>query len=238
MKPCLVLLTGWAYRPGSLDALRARLDASFEVHALSPHDPPGKDCAEHLAASLRALARPAVVLGWSMGGIVALEAAIKNPRLVRALVLVASTARFCSSPDYPHGADPRRLAAMRRQLARDPRPTLESFFALARTPRSDPADDVRLAGLALEIGPAELGRGLDYLAATDLRERLHTFAQPALLLHGTHDAVIPADASRFLESRLPSCTLVPCEGAGHDLPASETDFVATQAAAFIGSLSG
>lgn len=238
MKPCLVLLTGWAHRTDSFDSLRARLDASFDVHALSPHDPPGRDYAQQLAASLRGLVRPAVVLGWSMGGIVALEAAIGNPRLVRALVLVASTARFCSSPDYPHGADPRRLAAMRRQLARDARPTLESFFALARTPRSDPTDDVRLAGRALEIGPAELGRGLDYLAATDLRERLHTFPQPALLLHGTHDAVIPADASRFLASRLPSCRLVPCEGAGHDLPSSETDFVATQTEAFIGTLAG
>ncbi len=45
----------------------------------------------------------ALWLGWSLGGLVALRAALDYPANVRGLVMIASSPRFVSAPDWPHG---------------------------------------------------------------------------------------------------------------------------------------
>ena len=56
--------------------------------------------ASALASELRRRRYPSILIGWSMGGIVALETAIHSPELVRRLVLISSCAKFDPpSPD-------------------------------------------------------------------------------------------------------------------------------------------
>jgi pimeloyl-ACP methyl ester carboxylesterase len=62
---------------------------SFGASAAVAPPPSGLSThAEDAAALLRAAGEPAVVVGWSMGGVIALEVAGRWPELVRALVLL------------------------------------------------------------------------------------------------------------------------------------------------------
>src|SRR4051812_15389764 len=67
------------------------IDYDRRSFGASVHPPPA-DLGRHredAAALLRALdLPPALVVGWSIGGVVALDLAIEHPELVRALVLI------------------------------------------------------------------------------------------------------------------------------------------------------
>jgi pimeloyl-[acyl-carrier protein] methyl ester esterase len=57
--------------------------------------------------------------------------------------------------------------------------------------------------------------GLELLRTTDLRGDAAGIAQPALVVHGQRDALVPIDAGRWLARHLPRARLVELEAAAH-----------------------
>ncbi|RMF44926.1 MAG: alpha/beta fold hydrolase, partial [Deltaproteobacteria bacterium] len=172
-----------------------------------------------LALERLALARP-VLCGWSLGGMLALQLAGVRRLDTAGLVLVGTTPRFTNGGGWTGGLPPGQLAAMRRDVRRSYRPTMESFFRLMFTegeldqaayrqvarrtvsPRTLPSQQVAEAGLEL-------------LARTDLRALLPAVDVPVLVAHGTEDAIIPAAAGQYLADTLSGARLEVFAGVGH-----------------------
>ncbi|MDE2139813.1 MAG: alpha/beta fold hydrolase, partial [Gammaproteobacteria bacterium] len=131
------LVHGWALHGGVWDSLVPELARSWRVTRV---DLPGhgRSRALPMPATLSALVslvvhaapQSAVWLGWSLGGLVALQAALDFPQRVRALILVSSTPRFVTAPDWDCAMAPERLAEFSLALARDYRGTVQRFLAL------------------------------------------------------------------------------------------------------------
>ncbi len=204
--PRLHLLSGWAFPAAALKPLARALDPMLAV-TTSDAAPLG----DHISSRQ-------VIGGWSLGGLFALAAVAAGAR-PRALVLISSTARFGRAAHYPCGVPPSRLRSLSRHLAQDPDAALRDFFAQCAQPHAEPVDpaDLQLTA-ARRLGPATLQEGLHSLAGLDLRSTLAHLPVPTLLLHGAHDAVIPAGAARWIHERAPTSQLILHPGAGHDLP--------------------
>jgi pimeloyl-ACP methyl ester carboxylesterase len=71
----------------------------------------------------------ALWLGWSLGGLFALQAALTRPDL-RGLVLAASSPRFVAAPDWPRGTPASALAGFADDLRNDYAGTIGRFLAL------------------------------------------------------------------------------------------------------------
>ena len=117
----LVMLHGWAMHGGIFAPLVEALHDRCTMHLV---DLPGhgfsRDCGLSLqpAACARAIAEatpPAIWLGWSLGGLIALQAALDVPAQVRGLAMLCATPRFVSDSDWPQGRDP----ALVHRLASD-----------------------------------------------------------------------------------------------------------------------
>ncbi len=223
MKPAALLIAGWSHPAAALDPLARRLSAVCTPRLLAAAD---FDPAAPLPG-------PHILLGWSLGGMLALEAAARQPDRVRALVLVATTARFTLASDWLHGLPPAELRALGRALRDDLATGLQGFRALsaAGRDRSAPTPGHALPDPLPALAP--LLDGLRYLKETDHRPLLPRIACPALVVHGREDAVIPLAAGQALAAGLPSAQLVVCEGIGHDLPLRAPEAVAEPACAFI-----
>lgn len=209
MKPELLLIAGWAHTATALDPLAQALGSRFQTRTTSvdrfiPADP--LDPA------------PSWLLGWSLGGMLALECALLQPDRVQGLILVNTTARFTRSADWLHGTPPAELRQLGRALRQDLASGIRGFLELSAQHLLDPDHRTEPLPHRLEYTLHVLQEGLRYLNETDLRPRLGSLRCPVHILHAREDAVIPFAAGQALASAIDGSTFTALDGIGHDLP--------------------
>ena len=221
----LVLLHGWGMNAAVWDNVADDLAQHFRVHSV---DLPGygdssagepytlAGITDALAA---ALPRRVVICGWSLGGQVALNWALRAPHQVERLVLIATTPRFVNGARWDIGIDAGMVDGLARDLADDRSAMLQRFLALLAQDDTDARAVLRyLRQIMRERGePAAmvLAAGLQILRETDLRDSLPQIAQPALILHGERDVIVPLAAGAYLQRMLQRAALEVCAGAAH-----------------------
>ncbi|MFM6988995.1 MAG: pimeloyl-ACP methyl ester esterase BioH [Arenimonas sp.] len=203
--PDLILLHGWAMHGGVFAPLLPLLQARFTVHAVDlPGHGRSRDCGMPLAFDavwdeLRArIPQPALVMGWSLGGLFALHGALAYPAGCRGLILQNASPCFVHRPDWPHGMPAQVFRQFAAELQRDYAQTLHRFFMLEAQGSERLRDDLRLLQqTAFEFGEPDarvLGEGLHLLETVDLRARLRELAMPSLWLAGRRDRLVNAAA--------------------------------------------
>ena len=224
--PDLVLVHGWGLHGGIWGDLPALLAEHFRVTTLDlPGHGRSRTAGEplSLAAFTESVAAlcpaPAIWLGWSLGGLIALNAALRQPKTVSKLVLVGATPKYVQAPDWQHAMPTEVFAGFARSFAQDYRTTLLRFLSLqvggnesARTVLKQLRADMFAHGAPQ---PDALAAGLAILEQTDLRARLAEIQVPALVVHGSHDRLVPPAAGAYLAAHLPQARLLRIEGAGH-----------------------
>jgi pimeloyl-ACP methyl ester carboxylesterase len=144
---------------------------------------------------------PSVLVGHSLGALVALEAALAWPDKVRALVLCAAAPKMTVDPE------------VFRLLRDDPEAFVPWLADHALSPRTKPV--VRQAFLAATAptSPEVAAADFEIVRATDLSARLASIPCPVTWLDGADDRIVPAAAR---EGRAGAIITVP--DAGHLLP--------------------
>jgi pimeloyl-[acyl-carrier protein] methyl ester esterase len=220
----VVLLHGWAMSGAVFATLVERLEQRCTLHLV---DLPGhgrsrdsgiplttQDCARAIIAATP----PAIWLGWSLGGVIALQAALDFAEHVQALAMLDSTPRFVRGEDWPHAISPEILQQFAADLRRDHRGTLERFLALEALGSDCAQEDLRrLRHEALTDQPPPvrtLCEGLDLLEHADLRARLHELDQPSAWIAGRRDRLVQWQAMQW-SARACRGAFTRIEGGGH-----------------------
>jgi pimeloyl-[acyl-carrier protein] methyl ester esterase len=224
--PDLVLVHGWGLHAGIWDGLAPILAASWRVtrvdlpgHGRSRGAPVGTSMRDWARQVTAVVPDRAMWLGWSLGGMVAMQAALEFPHRVAGLVGVAVTPKFVRDTDWPLGVEPTVLAQFAEQLRQDYRTTVLDFLALqARGSEHARAEIRHLRGRVFAHGepdPLGLSVGLKLLRDVDLRGELANLRCPILGLFGQRDRLVPSALIGPLSSLLPKATLGVIKGAGH-----------------------
>jgi pimeloyl-[acyl-carrier protein] methyl ester esterase len=198
--PDLVLLHGWGMHSAVWSDWAEMLASDFRVHCV---DLPGHGnslvVAENTLEAWASEVMPVVPegawwLGWSLGGLLAQQAAHMFPGALRGLVLVAGTPRFVKADDWQYGVDSEVFDQFARQLKDDPERTLMRFLALQVRGAQDSAATLRHLRSRLHQRPlaqaAALRSGLDMLSGGDLREATGALQVPLHWLLGERDTLI------------------------------------------------
>ncbi|MEH6462271.1 pimeloyl-ACP methyl ester esterase BioH [Chitinimonas sp. JJ19] len=234
----LVLIHGWGIHGAVWQRTAEQLAADFCVHIVDlpgcgasdmvhPYDLPS------LASALdEAFPLPVHVLGWSLGGAVGTEWALRSPHKVRSLTLCASSPCFMQRPDWPSATPAETLTAFADSLARDYAATLDMFLALQVMGSQDGRSVLRALQASLAARPAPqqaaLMAGLGILQQADLRPRMAEVQCPVLLQFGERDRMTPPEAGRWL-AQATQGELVLHPGAGHaPFISHESEFVGAQ----------
>jgi pimeloyl-[acyl-carrier protein] methyl ester esterase len=245
--PDLVLLHGWGLNLRVWDGLVRELASSFRIitvdlpgHGRSGWNPKARTPAEQawqVHATLASLSNRYSLLGWSLGGQIALDLAAAVPGSVERLVLVATTPRFVASADWPYGMPATALERMATQLRTNYKRTVSEFLELQV--RGSAASEKVLADLNAslfthgESHPKALVTDLATLENSDLRPMLNLVRTPTLVISGQYDRVTLPAASRALADALPDAKYVEIRRAAHAPFLSHTAEFATLVAGFL-----
>src|SRR6266850_7280848 len=178
----IVLLHGWGMNAEVWKDLAAQLAPRYRVHACAlPGYGASPVCSPYtLGAIAGVLARAAParcqVVGWSLGGLVALAWAQAAPQQAVRLALIGATPCFAQRADWPQAVEGKVLTGFSRALATDRTGTLQRFVSL-QARGDDRAREVAhtlRAALAASGEPeaAALEGGLEILVKTDVRKEL------------------------------------------------------------------
>ncbi len=252
----LILIAGWGHTGQALHPVASELYENYDVWVGSSYEigtrfcttrlPRSKAARRNLCMSSRAKGlqtamggpeekdNPSVVIGWSAGGIVALEVACENPELLEGLVLIGATPKFCSGDGYPWGVAARNVRAMILEIKRDPKAVLDRFFQDVSWPtvESESCRNEKVIA-ACHIGIEHLVQGLEYLRKTDLRSKLKKLEIPILIIHGREDRIVPWQAGAWLNHSLPNSRIIIHEGVGHDIAERRPVVIASQIREFL-----
>jgi pimeloyl-ACP methyl ester carboxylesterase len=162
------------------------------------------------------------VVGWSMGGNVAQEIALRHPERLGTLVLMST---FMKVPDRSRVAIDAMIHSGREGAS------VQTFLAMMQTWCSTHAAfEGRNLSLGAEVSadlPASrrlaiegFARQKHALDGFDTRSRAKELSCPTLVVHGTHDIMVPPGFGEELATQIPGAEFYWVKGAGHFLPSS------------------
>lgn len=224
-KPTLALLHGWGMNPRVFDVLHVPLAAHCTLLPLALPGHGGADLlsintfstwVSHIAERLPT---QAVLLGWSLGGQLAMRIAHNYPAIIRRLILISTTPKFVTGEGWQAGMAREDLQAFGADMLDDANATLLRFLSLqtrGATNQKTLLQALRTSFFAEPIPKASaLAAGLDMLLHTDLRDGVKQLTQPATVIHGSLDKLTPPAAGNWLADNLPSAQYAVIDGAAH-----------------------
>ena len=177
---------------------------------------------EHVSASLARLIEsigeggPVVLVGHSMGGLIAQETYVRHPKLIKALVLCFTSPAFAgASSDFTKQFIASRIGPLddgetMAQIAARLVPTMGSNSKLAEHIMSG-------------VPPDTYRKAVHLLTTFDRRKELVNVKVPALLIAGSEDKTAPPSVMEKMASKIPGAEYVLLQGCGHLGPMDQPD---------------
>lgn len=220
----LVFIHGWGIGSYCWQPCLGALPANLKIHCVdlpgygdTPESVGGfEETAAHIAASCPP---DSILCGWSLGSLIAMQAALMEPTRIRSLILVGATPCFMARPGWTCAQPAAVLKAFSESVIHDRSTTLRRFIALfnQNDTRSRPITRALTEGMqnAAPISHHTLAQGLSWLGEVDLRERIASIKVPVCLIHGQNDSLMPTVAVEWLQSHLKEACLHLVAGAAH-----------------------
>lgn len=160
----------------------------------------------------------AILVGWSLGGMIAIKLAEYKKNLINTLVLLASTPCFVKKPDWSHGVDITRLRMISSNLKQDTSGVLQTFISETAIGDPAPKNTIRILQehTLHETQCIEaLSDGLEILKNEDLRHNMNKLTCRTGMILGKNDRLIPVATGESVIRSSPATRLVTIENAGH-----------------------
>ena len=199
--PDLILLHGWGFNSELFNEL---IDQYKNQYRITKIDLPGHGRSDNVNgginewcnAIIKILPENPMLLGWSLGGLLAIKIATKIT--ISQLILVASTPNFVKTNDWPYGIDEDNFRQFSDALELNLSKGLKRFVSLQT---QDKAQSKTL-NQSIDKFPAStqaLNQGLDILLATDLINEFKQLNIPTKVILGDHDTLVPRHISNWYD---------------------------------------
>lgn len=218
----LVLLHGWAFSSALFADLVAQYQHQYRITLI---DLPGHGKSEMIEGEIQqwcdgiieVLPNRPILLGWSLGGLLAIQIASRIP--IRQLILVGVTPNFIQNKNWHYGIPKQNFDQFAQTLKRDTAKGLKRFSAL----QSQDKTEFKMLSRSIDNFPPSakaLNQGLKILLNTDLTSELKQLQIPIQAILGAYDGLVPiAIQDWYAQQNIPTTTL----DAGH-LPFLHPEF--------------
>lgn len=173
-----------------------------------------------LATVVAQLPPQAVLVGWSLGGLMAQAIALRYPERVSALILLASSPCFVQRADWLPALEKGLFARYLSEVLTHTQTLLKSFLSLQSLGDAKPRQLMKnllplLSMVGQTGGVTSLRQGLFLLEQLDFRAQLKQLQQPTLWLLADQDAIVPMQLADELVALQPQARIYVIQQSSH-----------------------
>ena len=223
--PPMVLIHGWGMTGNIWTDIAKSLSKNYELYIV---DLPGMGRSELIEpysideiVDQVYLSTPnnAIILGWSMGGQIAIKLAVKYSNYINNLILISTTPCFVKKDDWDCAVDDKNLLVFASQLTKNREKTMLNFLALQLLGSENSSNIIRDLKRDFIDTDNENYKGLipalKLLRFIDLRTIVSKVRTPSLIISGGRDKLTPCDASLWMQKRIKNSKIKNIETASH-----------------------
>lgn len=206
----LVLLHGWGFNGDLFNPLIEQCKNQYRITII---DLPGHGRSDNVEGGIeewcdsiiKILPDNPILLGWSLGGLLAIN--IANKIKLSKLILLAVSPKFVKTDDWTHGIGADNFRQFSTALSLNLSKGLKRFVSL----QMDNKTQLKLLNHSIDTLPATsvaLEQGLDILLTTDLRQAFSQLKIPIQIILGKRDTLIPINVQKWYEQQKKSVTIL------------------------------
>ena len=199
----LVLLHGWGF---NADLFNDLIETYKDQYRITKIDLPGHGRSDEVAGGIndwcdeiiKILPNNPILLGWSLGGLLAINIARKVK--ISKLILVASSPNFVQNDHWKFGIEADNFNQFSDALQLNLSKGLKRFISLQTKDKSQ----IKQLGHSIDTLPAStsaLNQGLEILLNTDLTEQFLALDIDMKVILGRKDTLVPSTISSWYESQ-------------------------------------
>lgn len=223
----LVLLHGWRAHKGLWDDWARHYFVGYRVTLV---DLPGHGDSSPIRVSddqildawqdaiLQVLPAKSIVIGWSLGGLLAQHIALHHPDRISALILLASSPCFVQREDWQPALERPMIAQYLIEVVNNASALFKSFFMLQSLGSPQPKSVYKKMVSMLSVMSTDIPsmrQGLLLLESVDLRQSLAMLTQPTLWVLPEEDAIVPITLADALKTLQPKAHIATIPNCGH-----------------------
>lgn len=178
-----------------------------------------------------------ILVGWSLGGLIATLIAKKNSQNIKALILIACNPCFVCRDDWKDAMPESTFAQFEQALQADSEYLLQQFVGLVcKDDAHVRTINKQLKSHLFDYGKpslAALQKSLTVLRSIDLRSTLQQLALPIIHILGKKDTLVPISIENHLRKLTPNSHINAIENASHIPFYSQPELVASEVINFI-----
>jgi len=224
--PPIMLLHGWGLNSRIWQTLIPEFQQMTDVITIDVSYA-GANVDRLCCAVVEEVDKPVILLGWSLGGMLAAEIASRYPNKTLALMTLASNVKFVTSNQWPYGMCPNTYYPFYNDVESDYEKTIKHFMSLVAlgdkyaTPQRKYLHSL-LASDALGDANYKASKehwleGLKLLNNLDTQKAIGETKCPALHVYGGKDNVVPIDAAKNIQQLNTDHEFAVIPDAGHCL---------------------
>ena len=159
------------------------------------------------------------IIGWSLGGQIAMKYYLKYPKTVNYLVCISSTPCFIRKPGWENGVSINFFSKFKKNLSNNWQKTLKNFFLLQIKENAGKRNILRkLENDFINQHPPSkeaLEKSLEILEENDMRTEVKNINIPTLIISSKKDAISNYKASIWMQSQIKDSKIFIHDSAGH-----------------------